>query len=65
MAVKACMYCGSDDISRKQLFEGPVVYTHNAMDSIYCAACGKSGVPMLFDTEDERESFERELAKEE
>lgn len=61
MTVKACMYCGSDDISRKQLFEGPVVYTHEAMDSVYCAACGKSGVAMLFDTEDEREHFRKEL----
>ena len=61
--VLACMECGSHDIIKTKLIDGPVVYEHMTSDSVYCKTCKHTGIPMVFSTEEERLAYQEELSQ--
>ena len=60
---KACMECGSGRLDRVRMWDGPVTYEHNTFASHVCMDCGWSGIPVIFNTEEERQRFQDELEK--
>jgi uncharacterized protein related to proFAR isomerase len=55
--IRACPYCGSEDIFPKVIFGGPLAGVDNKDGSYRCRSCGKLAVPLDFTSEEERVSF--------
>jgi uncharacterized protein related to proFAR isomerase len=55
--IRACPYCGSEDIFPKVIFGGPLAGVDNKDGSYRCRSCGKLAVPLDFASEEERSSF--------
>jgi len=59
MKIKACYYCGSQDIRGRAVVEGQVPYEISAV--YICNTCGHQGVPYIFEKEEEYEEFLKAL----
>jgi uncharacterized protein related to proFAR isomerase len=58
--VAACARCGSGRVHPKLLVMGPIAGIDSDSRSYVCEACGYEGLPVIFDTDQERGRFERE-----
>jgi len=58
--VAACARCGSGRVHPKLLVMGPIAGIDSDSRSYICEACRYEGLPVVFDTEEERARFERE-----
>ena len=56
----ACARCGSGRVHPKLLMMGPIAGIDSDSRSYVCHACGHEGLPIFFDTADQRAQFERE-----
>jgi uncharacterized protein related to proFAR isomerase len=56
--IRACPYCGSEDIFPKVIFGGPLAGVDNKDGSYRCRSCGKLAVPLDFTSVEERSSFQ-------
>src|SRR6266487_1408269 len=56
----ACARCGSDQVHPKLLVMGPIAGIDSDSRAYVCHVCGYEGLPILFDTAEERAQFERE-----
>lgn len=56
----ACGQCGSGRVHPKLLMMGPIAGIDSDSRSFVCHACGHEGLPIFFDTEDQRAQFEGE-----
>lgn len=59
--VLACMECGSGDIVKMTLIDGPVVYEHRTSDTVHCRECGHDGIPIVLSDEGERLAYARAI----
>ena len=59
----ACMMCGSADLEKVRHFDGPVTYDHDTAEAHRCHACGHTGIPCSFESENEREEFRNGIEK--
>lgn len=57
--IRACPYCGSDEIGPKMLFGGPLAGVDNKDGSCVCHACGRTAVPLDFTSLEELERFRK------
>jgi len=63
-SVMACARCGSRDFDRPLYFEGPITYEHRSDQLVVCNNCGHEGVPLAFQSEEERERYAGEVGGE-
>jgi len=56
----ACARCGSGRVHPKLLMMGPIAGIDSDSRSYVCHACGHEGLPIFFDTLEQRAQFERE-----
>ena len=61
VALRACPYCGSLDTHPALLFGGPLPWVDHNDGGYECRNCGKTAVPLDFDSMDELEAFRRSL----
>ena len=62
---RACMGCGSGNLEKVRYFDGPVTYDHDTAEAYVCSECGRTGIPCLFDTEQDRERFRKNILEKE
>lgn len=58
--VAGCARCGSGRVHPKLLVMGPIAGIDSDSRSYICEVCHYEGLPVIFDTEDQRAQFERE-----
>ncbi len=65
MEIHACPQCGSRNLMKKYLFEGPITYVHETYETCTCKNCGWEGVPICFHSEKQYTKFLQEMHKKE
>ena len=63
VTIRACPYCGSMDTHPALLFGGPLPWVDHNDGGYVCRNCGKTAVPLDFDTLDELRAFQRSLSR--
>lgn len=61
ITIRACPYCGSMDTYPALLFGGPLPWIDHNDGGYRCRHCGKTAVPLDFDSMDELKAFQKSL----
>jgi len=61
VTLRACPYCGSMDTHPALLFGGPLPWIDHNDGGYTCRNCGRTAVPLDFDSMDELRTFQRSL----
>ncbi len=61
ITIRACPYCGSMDTYPALLFGGPLPWIDHNDGGYRCRNCGRTAVPLDFDTMDELSAFQKSL----
>jgi uncharacterized protein related to proFAR isomerase len=61
VTIRACPYCGSMDTHAALLFGGPLPWIDHNDGGYQCRNCGKTAVPLDFDSMDELKAFQKSL----
>ncbi len=61
VTIRACPYCGSMDTHPTLLFGGPLPWVDHNDGGYECRNCGRTAVPLDFDTLDDLKAFQRSL----
>lgn len=59
--MRACPYCGSMDTHPALLFGGPLPWVDHNDGGYYCRRCGKTAVPLDFDSLEELAAFQHNI----
>ena len=62
VTLRACPYCGSMDTHPALLFGGPIPWVDHNDGGYYCKSCGRTAVPLDFDSADDLGTFQRSIA---
>jgi len=61
VTLRACPYCGSMDTRPALLFGGPLPWVDHNDGGYRCRSCGRTAVPLDFDSVDDLKTFQRSI----
>ena len=61
VTLRACPYCGSMDTHPALLFGGPLPWVDHNDGGYYCSTCGKTAVPLDFDSLEDLKAFQKSI----